>query len=77
MESQGHGLAGICRTATILVICAVTLLACSKEKAEAPTGQVVARVGSEDVTAQELQNEFRLANVPSDKQRDPAIVKRL
>jgi len=55
----------------------VTLLACSKEKAEAPSGQVVARVGNEDVTTQELQNEFRLANVPADKQKDPAIVKRM
>jgi EpsD family peptidyl-prolyl cis-trans isomerase len=70
-------LAGIGRTAAILVVCAVTLLACSKEKAEAPTGQVVARVGGEDVTTQELQNEFRLANVPADKQKDPAIVKQM
>ena len=77
MESPGYGLAGIGRTATILVVCAVTLLACSKEKAEAPTGQVVARVGGEDVTTQELQNEFRLANVPADKQKDPAVIKRL
>ena len=77
MESPGHGLAGICRAATILVVCALTLLACSKEKAEAPTGQVVARVGDQDVTAQELQNEFHLANVPADKQKDPAIIKQL
>ena len=77
MESPGHGLVGICRTATILVVCALTLLACSKEKAEAPTGQVVARVGDQDVTAQELQIEFRLANVPPDKQKDPAVVKRM
>ena len=77
MESPGHGLAGICRTATILVVCALTLLACSKEKAEAPTGQVVARVGDQDVTAQELQNELHLANVPADKQKDPAIIKQL
>lgn len=77
MESPGYGLAGIGRTATILVVCGMTLLGCSKEKAEAPTGQVVARVGGEDVTTQELQNEFRLANVPADKQKDPAIVKRL
>ena len=77
MESPGHGLAGICRAATILVVCALTLLACSKEKAEAPTGQVVARVGDQDVTAQELQNELHLANVPADKQKDPAIIKQL
>jgi EpsD family peptidyl-prolyl cis-trans isomerase len=77
VESPGHSLAGVCRTATILVVCALTLLACSKEKAEAPTGQVVARVGDQDVTAQELQNEFHLANVPVDKQKDPAIVKQL
>lgn len=61
-------------------LCAAVLLGCSKKNSDqsaAPTGQVVARVGGEDVTTQELENEFRLANVSADKQKDPAIVKQL
>jgi EpsD family peptidyl-prolyl cis-trans isomerase len=77
VNSLRHVLAGTCRATTILGLCAVTLLGCGKENSEAPTGQVIARVGSEDVTSQELQNEFRLANIPTDKQKDPAIVKPL
>ena len=64
---------------TIVGCCAVVLLGCSKknDQSAAPTGQVVARVGSEDVTTQELENEFRLLNVPPDKQKDPALVKQV
>jgi len=32
---------------------------------------------NEDVTTQELENEFRLVNVPPDKQKDPALVKQV
>jgi EpsD family peptidyl-prolyl cis-trans isomerase len=78
VNSLRHVLVGTCRTTTILGLCTVALLlGCSKQNSAAPTGQVVARVGSEDVTTQELQNEFRLANIPADQQKDPAIVKRL
>jgi EpsD family peptidyl-prolyl cis-trans isomerase len=57
-----------------------TLLGCSKSSdnaATAPQGQVVAHVGDTVVTIQELQNEFRLANVPADKQKDPDTLKRV
>ena len=37
-------------------------------------GQVIAHVGPDDITQQELDNELRLANVPADKRTD-AIVK--
>lgn len=40
-------------------------------------GQVVARIGEDVVTTQELENEFRLANVPPDKQKDPESVKKV
>lgn len=64
-----------------VVICSAALLAgCGKkagEQATAPRGQVVAHVGNEVITNQELENEFRLANIPPDKQKDPEIVKQV
>lgn len=80
MISLRDALVKICRTMTMVGLCAAVLLGCSKKNSDqsaAPTGQVVARVGGEDVTTQELENEFRLANVSADKQKDPAIVKQL
>ena len=46
-------------------------------QAAAPKGQVVAQLGNEVVTTQELENELRLDNVPADKQKDPEILKRV
>jgi EpsD family peptidyl-prolyl cis-trans isomerase len=55
------------------------LAACGKKSGDqaASTGQVVAHVGNEVVTTQELETEFRWANVPADKQKDPEVVKRV
>jgi EpsD family peptidyl-prolyl cis-trans isomerase len=54
---------------------AMLLAGCGKKQAEsAVVGQVIAHVGPDDVTQQELDNELRLANVPADKRSD-AIVK--
>ncbi len=36
-------------------------------------GQVIAHVGPDEVTQQELDNELRLANVPADKRSDPVL----
>src|ERR1700729_2386218 len=48
---------------------------CGKKQSEPAAGrEVIAHVGPDDVTAQELDNELRLANVPADKRSD-AIVK--
>jgi EpsD family peptidyl-prolyl cis-trans isomerase len=58
------------------------LIGCSK-KPEATqntnqvTGQVIAHVGKQDITAQELANEFRWAQVPPDKREDEAVIKRV
>jgi len=63
-----------------ILLCAVVLAACGKggdNQAAAPKGQVVAQLGSEAVTTQELENELRLDNVPADKQKDPEILKRV
>lgn len=66
------------RLAVIVGCCGILLAGCGKkEQGAASKGQVVARVGDEVVTTQELDNEFRLANVSPDKQKDPEILKRV
>lgn len=60
-------------------VSAFMLTGCSKKNADnegAPAGQVIAHIGTSDVTIQELENEFRWANIPPDK-RDDAVVKRM
>jgi EpsD family peptidyl-prolyl cis-trans isomerase len=53
---------------------AMLLAGCGKKQAEpAVVGQVIAHVGPDDVTQQELDNELRLANVPADKRSDPVL----
>jgi EpsD family peptidyl-prolyl cis-trans isomerase len=74
-NSLGHSLVAIWRTTIVLGLCAVALLGCSKQNSQVPTGQVIARVGDEDVTSQELQSEFRADNIPVDKQKDPEVIK--
>lgn len=66
--------------ALFLAVCGLALAACgqqSGDKGAASKGQVVARVGNEVVTIQELDNEFRLAGVTPDKQKDPEVLKRI
>ncbi|WP_294540680.1 hypothetical protein [uncultured Rhodoblastus sp.] len=64
------------RGALVAASVAILLLAgCGKKNAEHPVGQVIAHVGQDEVTLQELENEFRLANVPADK-RDDGVTKR-
>ncbi len=55
------------------------LTGCGGEGGEQPAtkGQVVAQVGDQVVTTQELDNELRWANVPPDKQKDPEVIKRV
>ena len=70
---------GICRAAAVIGVCGLALASCGKnaDQGTASKGQVVAHVGNEVITTQELENEFRLANIPPDKQKDPATVKRV
>ena len=49
----------------------------SEVQTSAPQSQVVAKIGDQVVTIQELDNELRLANVPAAMRKDPAIVKRV
>ena len=56
---------------------AFALAGCGKkQETQAITGQVIAHVGPDEVTQQELDNEMRLANIPADKRSD-AVVKAL
>ncbi|MGO9420414.1 EpsD family peptidyl-prolyl cis-trans isomerase [Roseiarcus sp.] len=58
----------------LALIGAVALSGCGKkEESSAVVGQVIAHVGPDDITQQELDNEFRLANVPADKRSDDVI----
>src|SRR4051794_1045050 len=70
----------ICRAAIVVGCCGVLVAGCGKnggEPAAASKGQVVARVGDQIVTTQEFENELRWANVPTDKQKDPEIIKKV
>ncbi len=63
---------------TALLACSLTLViaGCGKRSDQDPTstGQVAAQVGSDVVTSLELDNEFRIANVPANRRKDVAVV---
>lgn len=68
------------RLALFLTASGFALASCgqpSGDKVAAAKGQVVAHVGNEVITTQELDNEFRLAGITPDKQKDPEIAKRV
>lgn len=70
----------IARVVLFLSASSLVLGACgqkSGDQAATAKGQVVAHVGNEVITTQELENEFRFANVPPDKQKDPEVLKRV
>ena len=70
----------ILRSSLLVVICSLALAGCGKKTdvtTEAPKSQVVAKIGNEVVTVQELDNEFRLGNVSSEKRKDPDTIKRV
>jgi EpsD family peptidyl-prolyl cis-trans isomerase len=78
MITASNAFARISLAATLL--CGMVLAGCGKgseNQAATPRGQVVAHVGNEVITTQELDNEFRLTNVPADKQKDPETLKRV
>ena len=61
--------------ATVLALTgAIALAGCGKkQETAAVVGQVIAHVGPDDVTQQELDNELRLDNVPVDKRTDQVV----
>jgi EpsD family peptidyl-prolyl cis-trans isomerase len=72
--------AAMLRIGILIGLGGLALAACSKKndvQTEASKSQVVAKVGDQVVTIQELDNEFRLANVPVSMRKDPEAVKRI
>jgi EpsD family peptidyl-prolyl cis-trans isomerase len=65
--------------AAIIGICLFAPLGCSRNagQEQEPAGQVVAHVGNEVLTSLELDHELRLANIPVEKRKDPAILKQM
>jgi len=61
--------------ATICALAAMVALAgCGKKQdTQAVVGQVIAHVGPDEITQQEVDNELRLANVPADKRSDEVV----
>lgn len=68
-----------CPGPVTLAVAGLLLVGCSKgtEQGATPNSQIIARVGKEVVTTQELQNEFRWENVPADKQKNPDAVRKV
>jgi EpsD family peptidyl-prolyl cis-trans isomerase len=62
---------------TVLAGCDRKPAATAAAPGDQVTGQVIAHVGKQDITIQELDNEFRWNAVPLDKRNDDAIVKRV
>jgi EpsD family peptidyl-prolyl cis-trans isomerase len=64
----------------LVISVTIVLAGCGKNgegQGSASNGQIVARVGDQEITTQELDTEFRWANVPNDKRQNPEIVKRI
>lgn len=69
----------IFRPCRSLIMCALAmaLLGCSKSNEAAPrNSQVVARIGEQAISIQELETELRATNIPADRRRDDAVVKK-
>ena len=70
----------VLRSSLLIAVCGLALAGCDKKTdvtSEAPKSQVVAKIGNEVVTVQELDNEFRLGNVTAEKRKDPDTIKRV
>jgi EpsD family peptidyl-prolyl cis-trans isomerase len=79
MNKFGDTLRRTGRLVTVCIFCTVLMAGCGKKNDQpaASSGQVVAHVGNEVITTQELDNELRLTNAPIEKQRDPQLIKRV
>jgi len=80
MKMAANDLSGKIHTGMLIALCGLVLVGCSKksdESADVSKTQIVAHVGNDVITTQELDNEFRLANIPTDKRKDPAAVRQV
>jgi EpsD family peptidyl-prolyl cis-trans isomerase len=62
--------------AALVALPVLTLAACKNDKPVAG-GQIVAHIGDQVITTPELDAELRLANVPSEKAKDPAVLRQV
>ena len=70
----------VLRAVLLVGTCGLVLAGCGKNsevQTEAPKSQVVAKIGNQVVTVQELDNEFRISNVTGEKRKDPEMIKRV
>ena len=70
----------ICHRVFLLLALLIGLTGCGKNgegQGSASNGQIVGRVADQVITTQELDTEFRWANVPNDKRQNPENVKRV
>jgi EpsD family peptidyl-prolyl cis-trans isomerase len=80
MKTPAENLPGKIHIGVLVALCGLALVGCSKnneQSADVTKTQIVAHVGNEIITTQELDNEFRLANIPTDKRKDPAAVRQV
>lgn len=70
MRATGQALA-VVLAGTMLASCGGT-----NDSAPPPQSQVVARIGPDVITIQELDNEFRLSNVQADRRKDPEVIRK-
>jgi EpsD family peptidyl-prolyl cis-trans isomerase len=79
MRFKQQSVVPIGRRLSVCAIVSLALVACGKKNEGAPvsTSQVVARVGDQVVSAQELDTELRWNNIAADRRRDDAVVKRV
>ena len=65
------------RATGMLCSCTLVLVSCARNAGQhtALTGQVAAQVANQVVTTLEIDNEMRLAEVPLDRRKDPAVIR--
>ena len=74
-----RGVFSAVRQSAVFVFASLALLGCNKHdgNATASNSQIVARIGDQVVSAQELDTELRWNNVAADRKRDDAVVKQV
>jgi EpsD family peptidyl-prolyl cis-trans isomerase len=80
MAIPGDGIFSAYRYAVYIGLCGILFAICGDKRldqARVPTGQVVAHVGTDDITRQELEDEFRSSGVPNEMRNDDATVRRV
>lgn len=78
MDCAGNSLLRMARFAALASVAATLLAGCGdKTPAEAAKSQIAAHIGGEVITVPEIEHEFRLANVPAERRRDPETLRRI